>query len=245
MRKKSSKAGTTTTAHETWRARCEDDYLVRRRCLLGPPVTGEKSPDPFFLRLPPLSFRARRQEEITTKRALLLFLLPEARSCASCESTPLLTFLKSERSFSSGQFITTPRQLAGTSWIAMPSEYAPSVVGGQSPQVHSLNRHRHSSSSKCIVCLCLKQRCGAPLSPFKTYLCRNLNQKSAHCWPVAPSVSDTNTASSPLRRCADLHTEQQLGERCCLQEPVATGGTFRGTFQVSHEHFLDPIWSWH
>ena len=31
MRQRSSKAGTTTTAHETWRARCEDDYLARHK----------------------------------------------------------------------------------------------------------------------------------------------------------------------------------------------------------------------
>ena len=36
MRKRSSKAGTTTTAHETWRARCEDDHFVRHKCYLEP-----------------------------------------------------------------------------------------------------------------------------------------------------------------------------------------------------------------
>ena len=33
MRKRSSKAGTTTTAHETWQARYEDDYVARQKML--------------------------------------------------------------------------------------------------------------------------------------------------------------------------------------------------------------------
>ena len=35
VRKRSNKAETTTTAHETWRTRCEDDYFARHKwCLL-------------------------------------------------------------------------------------------------------------------------------------------------------------------------------------------------------------------
>ena len=36
VRMRSSKAGTTTIAHETWRAKCEDDYFVRHKCYLEP-----------------------------------------------------------------------------------------------------------------------------------------------------------------------------------------------------------------